>query len=348
MSIVARALMNSSRTDEEKIIYAIDALFKDDYGICEEAFDSVLDHRWKQSKWSAVADLLQKRLSKQPDFDNSDGWTRSYQREQLSRRVIGSLDSAGRSREATELCVDEAHNAGFYTRAVKRLIEEKQFERAEKLAHEGLVNTSPTYAGLVQELQDQLCQIAAKRKDWSFTAAVAADRFFSRPSLTGYRELLKAAKKAKCEPAVQKQALAFLEKGNRPDTEKGGRTKGTSTAVWPLPTPPHPKEQQKPAHHARMHQGPYFSVLIDLAIDEKRPEDVLKWYDKRNATTKRGTSRGYINRSPGDASIAKAIEGAYPERAIEIYHRLAEVIAVEKNPKKYPEAANTSNGSSRC
>jgi len=213
MNTVARALMSSSRDDEDKIIYAIDALLKDDYGICEEAFDSVLDHRWKKSVWSAVADQLQKRLSKQPGVDKSDGWNKCYQREQLSSWAIGSLDSAGRSEEATELCVDEARNAGSYTRAVKRLVEEKQFERADELAQEGLEQTSPTYAGVIHELQDQLCQIAAKRKDWSLPAAVAADRFFSSPSLKGYRELLKAAKKAKCEPAVQKQAMTFLEKG---------------------------------------------------------------------------------------------------------------------------------------
>ncbi len=338
MDTVARALMTSSRADKEKIIYAIDALLKDDYGICEAVFDSVLKHRWKKSAWSAVADQLQKRLSKQPTVEKSDEWAGSYQREQLSNWVMDSLDKAGRSEEATELCVNEAHKAGSYTRAVKRLIEEKQFEQAGELAQEGLDLTSPTYAGIIHQLQDQLCQIAAKRKDWSLPAAVAADRFFSRPSVLGYRELLKAAKKAKCEPAVQRHALAFLEKGKRPDTKQSGRTKGKSIAAWPLPAPPRPKEQPKPAHPAYTHQGPHFSVLIEMAIDEKRPEDVLKWYDERNAYSKRGTSRRYFNPSPGNASIAKAIESSCPERAIEIYQHLVEAIAAETNPKKYSEA----------
>jgi uncharacterized Zn finger protein len=79
-------------------------------------------------------------------------------------------------------------------------------------------------------------------------------------------------------------------------------------------------------------------VLIDLAIHEKRPDDALIWYDKRNAVSTR-TSAPVLRRghSRDDARIAGAIEITHPERAVDLYHRLALAIAAETKTKTYPE-----------
>ncbi|MEZ6108679.1 MAG: hypothetical protein R3B96_22015 [Pirellulaceae bacterium] len=58
------------------------------------------------------------------------------------------------------------------------MIEQKRYDEARELAVQGLANTDPSYAGLVHRLQDSLSMIAAKCKDHSVAASVAAaDRF---------------------------------------------------------------------------------------------------------------------------------------------------------------------------
>lgn len=336
LETVQRALLKSSRSDDQKILYAIDALLSDDYGLCD-GFCDIVDRNWKKSTWSAVADQLKSRLTARPASNRNDDWSRNYQREQLSGQVINALDEAGRAEEATELCIDEARQCASYTRAVQRLIEKRDYERAESLAQEGLEQTDPKLAGLINQLQDQLCTLAAKRKDWTLPAAVAADRFFSRPSVDSYRELLKAAKKAKCEGTVQATAVKFLETGQRPDSDKHLSSRRRGMSKWPLPPAPQPPAA-KQAVPPRLHKGPYFAVLIDLAIAEERPDDVLSWYDARNAANARpSTPLRMRSQSRDDDRIAEAIEAIHPQRAIEIYQSLAESIAAETNTKTYPE-----------
>jgi len=337
LETVQAALLKSSRSDDDKIVYAIDALLSDDYGLCD-GFCGILDRKWKKSSWSAVADQLKGRLAGLPVSNRNDDWSRHYRREQLSGHVINALDEAGRADEATELCVDEARQSASYTRAVQRLIEKRDYERAESLAREGLEGTDPKLAGVIKQLQDQLCTLAAKRKDWALPAAVAADRFFSSPSVDSYRKLLKAARKAKCEAGVKAAAVEFLETGQRPDSDGQASSSRRKTSKWPLPPAPQPPTPRQAVARPYLHTGPYFEVLIDLAIAEERPDDVLRWYDERTAANARPSAPLWMRRqSRDDGRIAKAIAAAHPERAIEIYQNLAESIAAETNPKTYPE-----------
>jgi len=237
MGVVFEALLKSNRSDEDKIIYAIDVSLADDYGIFDD-FGSVPDRPWKKATWSSVADRLRERLGKLPKAsrDGSD-WSRFHAREQLSGWLLDALDNAERSDEATQLCVAEARESGSHTRAVRRLLEEKDFDRAAELAEEGLRETSPRWAGTIGELQDLLCEIAKRNEDWILPAAVAADRFFRQPSVASYRELLKASKKAKCEQDAQRAALTFLETGRRPDRAGKSRSKRKSASPWRGPFP---------------------------------------------------------------------------------------------------------------
>lgn len=335
MMVVRDALLQSSLSDEDKMLYALDVTLDDGFGYFAE-FGDALDEHWGQSAWSGVADRLRERLDKLPKPSKGDSdWISTYRREQLSNWIISALDDAGRSDEATQLCVDEAHLACSHTRAVRRLLEEKKFEPAEQLAREGLEATPPKYGGIINELQDLLCQMAAKRKDWILPAAVAADRFFRRPSVEGYRELLKAAKKAKCESIVKQGALGFLETGQRPDT---GKSKRRQSSAWPLPAPPAPQRDSSKTQLPTRRNTPYFEVLLELSIADKRPDDVLNWYDRQKAYYKNSPHSGWLSRaSRFDAFVAEAVEETHPDRAITIYRELAESIANETNTKTYPD-----------
>jgi hypothetical protein len=95
MKVVSQALLQASRSDEEKILCAIDAIQADDYGVCD-GMASVIDRPWKRCAWSAVADRLQERLEDMPlpAKDRSD-WSSTFRRKRFSHRS----ETAGRCAE---------------------------------------------------------------------------------------------------------------------------------------------------------------------------------------------------------------------------------------------------------
>ena len=62
-----------------------------------------------------------------------------------------------------------------------------------------------------------------------------------------------------------------------------------------------------------------YNVLIDIAIFEKKPDEVLRWYDAQKAGGLK--SFGYASRSQ---EVATAVQAVYPERAIVIWKHLVE------------------------
>lgn len=337
MKVVGEALMQSGRPAEEKILYAIESMLADDYGLCE-GFAIVLDQSWNEAVWSAVADRLRDRLEGEPTAPKKgDDWIGSYRREQLSGWAIEALDKGGRSGEGTRLCVAEAEQFGSYTRAVRRLLQGKDHDGAGRLAKAGLEGTPPLYAGILDELQDLMCEAAEETGDLMLPAAVAADRFFRRPSVAGLREVMERSKKAGCEEVVTNGAMAFLETGRRPDAEREDPSEGGPEDPWPLPPPPEPEEQaSRPAR--RPPGGPHYQVLIDLAIDENRPDDVLKWYDELDAARKRQHGDWRAGPLDSEEAVAEAVASSHPDRAIAIYRQAADYVASKTNTRTYPEA----------
>jgi uncharacterized Zn finger protein len=258
-----------------------------------------------------------------------------YHRRQLGDWLIHALDAAGRFEEALEVCLSEAERAGEYLRAIDRLLAEKQLDTAEALAREGLESVNPVQRGTISQLQDRIAEIAKRRKDWAVPASLAAGRFFAAPTVERYRDLLKAAKKAKCEAQVAQAAMKFLETGKRPDLKRDGSRKQRTSKIWPLPPPPEPREKSS-IQPAPRRDEPHYSVLIALAIAEKRPDEVLKWYGERQRAAQASRLRR-SGVSRGDIAIAEAIEQSHPDRAIEIYRELAHSIADETKVETYPE-----------
>lgn len=340
LEIVSAALLQSSLRDEERLGIALEMILQDSFRLCED-LHGILDLTYDSATWSSVADKLSKQLAMLPASKKSDdSWTNSYQRENLSNWVIKLLERAERSDEATQLCIDEATKNGRFVRAVERLIEVKRYDQAETLAYQGLRETAPHWAGTVKNLEDLLIKLAVKKKDWQLPAAIAANRFFENPNVPAYRTLLQATDKAECLAAVTKAAVTFLETGNRPDQAAVEKSPGKSNSAWPLPAPPAKSKPQSRGHFAGSDRGPYFGVLIDLAIDEQRLDDAVKWYDLRKAAAAARKTYPWLAMTiNGDERIAKAIEESHPLRAVEIYRELAFFIANATNTKTYPEAA---------
>lgn len=332
MDIVADALSKSSLPDAEKLLTAFQLTYDDEYDLSMPLLN-LFRRKWSKQVWSDVADRLREQLAQLPRLHNEPD-PKDYQRDRLGIWIIDALDKAGRRGEAREICVAEARVTGSYPRAVERLIADRQLAEAEALALEGLRTLDPMYRGVTQRLTNLLAEIAKKRKDWPAVAAIAASQFFTAPSVASFTALCQTAERAGCRPAVEQAARHFLETGARPDLDSRGNPHSQPTQGWPLPPAPLAPRSPEPTSTQRFRPQPYFDVLIDLAIHEERPDDVVTWFDRLVA---QGDWRGRPN--PNHLRIAEAIAATHLDRAVAIYRNLAMATAAGSNVKAYPEVA---------
>ncbi len=119
--------------------------------------------------------------------------------------------------------------------------------------------------------------------------------------------------------------MRFLETGEPPQAT--ARVVGDQEIpAWPLPETGLPKPTQR-----RPAQFPLINVLIEIAADERRPDQVLHWYDRRRT----GVS-GWSG--VNESLVAHAVADAYPERAIAIWKKLAEAQIAQTQPRAYEAA----------
>lgn len=117
---------------------------------------------------------------------------------------------------------------------------------------------------------------------------------------------------------VRLALLAFLEDGGPPWCAAG----------WPLP----PSGLEPPAAARPSRSGTaQLDVLVDLAIAEDRPADVLRWYDACVAD-----GRGRFPVSPD--RVASAVADHAPAHAVAIWQSHAEDLIARKAPATYREA----------
>ena len=184
-------------------------------------------------------------------------------------------------------------------------------------------------------------------------AHAALKFFSEYPSASTFDELVKAARKAGVEEPVRTAALHFLETGalpyqvivtlptpatakdksTRAQPKKRGaaiqpKTKPAATSVeptpaapvrvrieprWPLPVPDYLIPFLDRPGRDNTAPRPHLDVLLEMAIAAKRPDEVLRWFDKMQSAP-RGPGYyqgpygyGYSNR------VAEAVSAAYPE-----------------------------------
>lgn len=318
--VIFQAVAASALTPACKLLYAIDAHLRDDYGIVNDAADSVLKMTGAKSAWSEVADVLTQR-AKSPVKDN-DPYYRKYQHEHIADWLIRALDNADREDEILAVCEREARQTGSYERLVKRLIEKKQYAEAERWATEGIEKTIAKLPGIASSLEKLLGEMAIQRRQWPIAAAHAALDFFSHPSRESFQQLLKAAAKADCEDSIRKITLNFLETGALPLAPPGkASAKNGMKTGWPLPTPAYLLPLLGSESRFRPTAGPHFDVLIDMAIVDCRHDDVLRWYDAMSTGQEhRGGMSWYGSGGYGD-QVAAAVAKSHPERSLAIYRQ---------------------------
>ena len=119
--VIVKALDQSSLDSADKLNWALDAVLKDQYEVCE-SFVEYLHRKHPKSAWHTLADRLVLRLKKMKRSRGQDDFSRNYERDRLSNWAIHALDQAGRKDEIMPLCEAEAKKTGNYERLVNLLI----------------------------------------------------------------------------------------------------------------------------------------------------------------------------------------------------------------------------------
>ncbi len=323
LTLVFQALPRSSLARREQLRWAIDAMLRDPYDLCHGA-QEVLEQPFPPEAWSAVADDLLERLDDVPIATERDSFIRDYRRGRLADFAIRALEEAGRDDEIIPLCEREAAKNGSYQRLVERLLAAGRSAEAEHWALTGIAAMERQSPGIAGQLREVVCNLRAQAGDWALVAALRAEAFFERPTLQTLRVLEAAADEAQVRLPVRAAALHYLATGELPRHEERS-VNGTAIPAWPLPDTGLPQmERRYPP------QFPQLSVLIELAASEGRPDEVLRWYDRRSPSRLSG-----IN----DDLVADAVVQAYPERAAAIWQQLAEARIAQTSPAAYQEAA---------
>lgn len=326
MSIVFEALSASSRPAHERMLEALELELKDEYDIIGE--HDFWEEKFSPEKWKSFAEILKTRLHEIeegyfPDYSESD-------RDYVIDRLVQTLQNAELFEEIIPLCEREAEEKGSYVRLVGMLLESGQKEKAKEWIYRGIRETRKEKPGIARQLRQTLLEIKEKEGDLYFIAALQAEDFFRAPELSSYLDMWIAAEKAGIWQEVRKKAHIYLENGKIPlirlkNLAEISIIPGTLPATGLLD--PEDFREIKP---------PVLGLLIKIAIEEKAPDDVVRWYVELK---KGGEAAERYAYHIDENKIANTVHEKYPDIAIEIWKKLAEELISKTNVNAYGEAA---------
>ena len=328
LDVVFRALARSSLSPAEQMLWAVEAELNDEYDLCEGA-----EVFWQQehtvADWNTLAEKLMRHLGQHKPTKDDDGFSREYRRDRLTNWLIMALAKAGRQEEIIPLCEREAVETGSYVRLVNYLVEADHREEAEHWVHRGIKATQKQWPGIASELRTILRETRETENDWLTVAAFRGEDFLAQPSLQTFQELQKAAERAEVWPAVRVAIMHYLETGDLPETGERA-AKDRAIPPWPLPK----TGVMETTKGWQMH-FPMTRTLIDIAIAEGQPDEVIRWYDQR-----RQESAVHEWTWFQENRIAEAVADTHPERAVAIWKKTAEGHIARTQPKAYEVAAS--------
>jgi uncharacterized Zn finger protein len=317
LSVACDALHECSLDGADRILWAINVKLEDEYDLCH-GLNAFWAREHSAEDWSLVADVLLNRLKEFLPGREESRSSESYRRDALSDWVITALENSLRQDEIIPLCEQEAPRTDSYVRLVDRLIKAHRLKEADAWIERAIDATQSRLPGIAANLRNRWREMREKEDRWLSVAALRAEEFFAEPSFSAYTDLQKATKKAKLWPEVREAALHFLETGRLPPKD----------GSWPLPASGLPRPEV-----AKAHRYPDVRTLVDIAIAEKRPREVLRWYDRPRPDR---FSWGWG--PDGEDKIAGALADECPDRAIGIWKRLAEKQISLTQPKAYEQA----------
>lgn len=322
MEIVFQAVKASSLSRSEQLLWMIDIFLEDQYAISDSCEQFIRDKIYGKKDWGEVAGSLQDRINAMP-VPKPDNFSSTYQRKKVMNWLIEAFERSGQQKKVIPLLESEADLTQCYEQLVNIFLQSGSSDKAREWCVKGFQNTVDNARGIAASLQKKLRELAAHEGKFDLVAAYRAQDFFNHPSPANYLELEQAAEKMNCWPAVRTAALSFLESGQRPDMT----VKGSSKQSWPLPCPEVAARSDKRFHR----DFPDLNNLIEIAILEKRLDDVVQLYQTQQKTIRWGIGKG--------REVAAAVAGTHPDISLAIWKKLAEGQIDLVKPKAYEVAA---------
>ncbi len=327
LDVLFRALDRSSMSPADRIEWVLDMALADEYELCSEAFENLWDKDYAKSDWSEVCDRLAQRLEAREQTPVVDGRSTDYKRRLIVDWLISAMEKAGREEEILPLCKREAPITLTYNRLVDRLMAEGAWDEARRWCRQGLEAIQDRYPGLQAQLRERLRTINQHSGNPLAGLAIQAEEFFASPDSEGFLALCNAARGQGVGEGVEAWGRHYLQTGRRP--RRGRKRKSAPDMDWPLPAP----EVEMPAPRDKV-EAPMVDALIRLAIAEKKPNEVVKWYDYES----RSEAPYWMHDDSLDDNVAEAIASTHPDRAVAIWKDLAEAEIARVKPAGYREA----------
>ena len=326
--VLFQALNTASLSPADQIEWAIDMEQADGYSLCAAGLENLWKKGYAKSDWSAVCDRLAQRLEAIEPVAEEDAFLPNFKRSQMADWLTRALEKAGRQDEIIPLWEREAPITNTYAHLVDLLIAKRRWEEARHWCRQGMEAVPSIYPGIEATLHKQLQTINERSGNPLAGLALQAEEFFAAPGLAGFQDLCKAARKARVGKGVEAWARHYLETGRRPGV--GRKRKSDPKVAWPLPPP----EVEVP--NIEETKAPMSGILTQLAIAEKKPDEVLKWYDY---TGRKKGGLGLSDFLVDATEVAEAIKSAHPERAIAIWQETAESNIAQVQTSGYEAAA---------
>ena len=326
MNIVFEALAGSPRLAHERMLEAFELEMKDDYEIT--GGHGFWGEDFSREDWKNFAEILKTRLREidEGQFPEYSAWDRKL----LVDRLIQALQKAGLFEEAIPICEHEAEKTDSYERLVGLLLEAGRKEKAVEWIFRGVRKTQNEKPWTAHELRQSLFKIKEEEGDLLFAAALQAEEFFRDPKLPSYLDMREAAEKAGVWQEVRETVHGYLEKGDMPAVLARNIAE---TSVLPKTLPP--TGLLEPGSFKEI-KPPVLDLLIKIAIEEKAPDEVLRWYEELK---KGGDEERRYGNYIDENQIANAIGRQYPDIAIGIWKKLAEELISRTKVDAYREAA---------
>ena len=316
VNVLFRALDATSLSPADQMEWALDMALADAYDLCDAGLENLWERGYAKSDWSAVSDRLEQRLEAiesagDEDEGDEDDFPHHFERRLIADWLIHALERAGRQKEIIPLCEREAPITLSYDRLVDRLMAGRRWEEARCWCQQGIRAAPSTYPGYGAQLRQQLRTIFQRSGNPLAGLAIQAEEFFARPSLPGFQALCEAARKSCLGKGVEAWGRHYLQTGRRPGVCRKRRS--DPEMDWPLPA-----SEVEVTAHPQENEAPMTELLIQLAIAEKKPDEVLKWYDHASR------EEGGLYDFSLDIQVAEAVKSAHPDRAITIWKDMAE------------------------
>lgn len=326
MDIVFRALSESSLSAHKKMLYALEIELKDTHGILDEL--PLWKEDFNQEEWRLFSEALKVQL-REAEIEENDLYYSSWERDYVIDRLVDALKKSGLSKEIIPICELEAEISGSYTRLVRELLDSGEKEKAEEWIFGGIKEIGDEDPETIHQLRQILFEIKESEGNWPFIAALETEEFFKHPQLSSYIRMQEAARRIGKWHEIREAAIRYLRSGEL-DAKLMGPAEKTSILPGILP-----KTGLLEIGTLKEINHPAIKLLIEIAIKENNPEEVIYWY--RRFKEEGGNVEGHS--TVIEKEIANAVKDKYPEVAIEIWKKLAERLISETTVSSYEAAS---------